>query len=79
MPQAPARAAKADNVQENVVYESQLQADHVIALTGPRRTRHWRRGLHVSITDITNDQRSIVVPSRGPKATSGVQLSGALQ
>jgi hypothetical protein len=75
--QAAAKAARAEDVQENVVYEAQLQADNVIALTGPTltgRSQKRRRGLHVSILDMANARRSIAVPCSGIKASSGLQI-----
>lgn len=73
--QAAGKAARAENVQENVIYEAQLQADHVIVLTGPTLTgrSQKRRGLHISILDMVNARRSIAVPCRGIKASSGLQ------
>ncbi|BDA51455.1 probable oleandomycin polyketide synthase, modules 5 and 6 [Coccomyxa sp. Obi] len=74
-PQAAAKALKPENVQENVVYEAQLQADHTLALTGPAgRIRHRQHGLHISIGDRTGKQRSLLVPSRGRNVIKGMHV-----
>ena len=70
--QSSAKASRAENVQENVVYETQLQADHTLALAGAGGLMsHRQRGLHVSISDRTGRQRSLLLLSRGGNATKG--------
>lgn len=73
--QAAGKALKAGNVQENVVYEAQQQADHTLALTGPGGLiRHRQRGLHVSVSDRPGKQRSLLLRSWGRTAIKSKRL-----
>ncbi|CAL8465605.1 g5141 [Coccomyxa elongata] len=75
IPQAASKAARTENVQENVVCEAQLQADHTLALTEPvGLMSHRQRGLHVSIVDRTGKKRSLLLRSCGRNAITGVHV-----